>query len=80
MAKKFINVKSGRNDNRVALWERHPDHPEGEVWVAGDTVVRVAQTSAVLKGLKDGDLVEVEAAEKKTAIKKEAEPTEPPAK
>jgi hypothetical protein len=78
MATKFINVKSGRNDNRVALWEKHPNHPDGEAWVAGDTVVRVAQTSAVLKGLKDGDLVEADEApaKKKTAA---AETPTPPA-
>lgn len=66
MAIKLIHVKSGRDDNRVALWEKHPDHPNGEAWVAGEGVVQVARTAKVLSGLKEGDLVEADApAEKK---------------
>lgn len=32
-----ILVKSARPDNRVAFYERHPAHPTGEVYVAGQT-------------------------------------------
>lgn len=43
------------------FWERHPDHPNGEVWVAGHAgqpgpVVRVARTAAVDRALKEGRL------------------------
>lgn len=30
-----IKVHSGREDDRVVLSERHPDHPGGEVFIAG---------------------------------------------
>lgn len=30
-----ILVKSNRQDNRVVLSEKHPDHPSGEVYIAG---------------------------------------------
>lgn len=50
---------------RVALWETHPDHPDGEVFVAaphpGDepaTPVRVAMTSLVNEKLGAKLLVE----------------------
>lgn len=38
MANETIYVRSGRKDNKVALWERNTDHPneEGEVYVAAD--------------------------------------------
>lgn len=57
-----IRVRSGRQDNRVALWEQHPDHPGGEVFVAGSRVVEVAQTARVLALLRVGVLVRAEAA------------------
>lgn len=67
----LIYVKSGLKENRVALHERHPDHPAGqdgshEVFVYGDQPVRVARTGAVSKRLADGALVEttVKGAEK----------------
>lgn len=59
MAIKMLFVKSGREDNRVALWERDPRHPDGEVFITGDQPVKVARTSAVAARLNSGSLVEV---------------------
>ena len=50
---------------QVALWERHADHPDGEVYVAAPSGgedaqgVRVARTAEVLTRLGDGRLAEV---------------------
>ena len=46
---------------RVALWERHPAHPGGEVWLAGAGEYDVAATPAVAARLRNGSLVQVEA-------------------
>ncbi len=43
--------------NRVALWERHPAHPSGEVFVAGDIPVTVAKTKAVISKIEKGELI-----------------------
>jgi hypothetical protein len=67
----MITVKSNLPGNRVALWERHPDHPGGEVFVAGPGEFEVAETAAVKKRLNDGWLVEVKLPPKEPA---EAEP------
>ncbi len=67
MAAERITVKSGRTDGRVALWERHPDHPNGEVFVATDTPIEVARTLDVEAALRAGDLVEVKGREAKDA-------------
>ena len=56
---KIIKVKSNLKEKRIALWERHPDHPHGEVSIHGDKVVEVAETSAVRDAIRDGKLVEV---------------------
>lgn len=55
----FITVKSAREDDQVALWERHPDHPGGEVFVTGEREVKVAKTSGVMRQLSRHQLVEV---------------------
>lgn len=55
----MITVKSGLPTNRVALWERHPDHPGGEVFIADEKEYQVAETAAVKARLKSGDLIEV---------------------
>lgn len=60
-----ISVKPGERlrPGEVALWERHEDHPDGEVFIAappaGGTAgsYRVAQTPEVLARLGDGRLV-----------------------
>lgn len=57
----YIYVVSGRDDDRVVLTERHEDHPNGEVFVAGKTPVRVAKTLLVALKLRNEELVEVEA-------------------
>lgn len=62
-----ISVKSALGNNDVALWEKHPDHPGQEIFVAGDVEVEVAKTPRVMRALADGKLVEVE---KKTAAAK----------
>lgn len=46
--------------HQVALWERHPDHPGGEVFLAGDGTFEVAATAAVETRLRNGRLVLVE--------------------
>ncbi len=46
--------------HRVTLWERHPEHPGGEVWLAGAGEYDVAATPAVVARLRDGRLVLVE--------------------
>lgn len=68
--------------NQVALWERHPDHPGGEVFLAGDGEFEVAATPAVETRLRKGSLVLVEPAvasapdspEPVTAVVDETEP------
>lgn len=49
-------------ENQVALWERHPAHPGGEVFIAGAGEFEVATTPAVEARLRNGRLVQVEAA------------------
>jgi len=46
--------------NQVALWERHPAHPGGEVFIAGAGEFEVAATPAVEARLRNGRLVQVE--------------------
>lgn len=67
---KLIWVQPGKDDGRVALFETHADHPNGEAWVAvTGQAVQVALTPMVERKLKSGDLVEVDASK---AISKEA--------
>jgi hypothetical protein len=65
-----IKVKSGHGDSsRVALYEKHPEHPNGEVFIANRLKadgkwdypeVEVAKTPEVNKRLRNGALVEVQ--------------------
>lgn len=55
---KLIRVRSGREDNRVALWDVDAAHPTGEIFVAGDRVVEAALTPAVERALASGELLE----------------------
>ena len=57
-----MKVISALTGKKVALWERHPSHPGGEVFVVGDRVVEVALTTGVQTALRDGRIVEVEEA------------------
>lgn len=67
MAEKLIWVKSclkpSGNDPQaagpVALWEKDPAHPDGEVFVAGDKPVQVAMTSAVEEAINTKRLEKV---------------------
>lgn len=52
----MIIVKSAR-PGFVAFWERHPDHPGGEAFVA-NRPVEVAETPAVKAALVNGRLME----------------------
>ena len=58
----LIAVRAARSDHRVALNERHADHPGGAAWVTGDGQVHhVALTREVARRIGDGSLVLVEA-------------------
>lgn len=78
-----IWVKSGRDDNKVALWEINPQHPaddygQHEIYVAGkdSAPVEVATTPRVNQLVRDGELVEVSApADAKAAPAKTATTT-----
>lgn len=52
----MITVKSNV-ENRIALWQKHPDHPGGEVFVAGGIVATVALTDEVQTRIANGFLV-----------------------
>jgi hypothetical protein len=52
----YITVKSNV-ENRVALWEKNPAHPGGEVFVASAIVATVALTDEVQTRLKNEFLV-----------------------
>ncbi len=61
----LILVKAA-NPERVALWERHADHPDTEVYVAGEDAVLVALTPLVDRKLKQGVLLRIEPAQAPT--------------
>lgn len=69
----IITVQPTRNDKRVVLWERHHDHPEGEIWIVAveDRQYKVAETPGVLKALAAGDLEKVTKSRAKAAPKAE---------
>lgn len=68
----FIKVEATNAVGKVALWEKHPKHPTGEVFVSGDgTVVEVANTAAVRAAIKAGALVEVQPEATKAPAKQE---------
>lgn len=60
----MIMVKSKANN--VGLWERHPAHPNGEIFV-GTNPVEVAETPAVKQALADG---RIELVKKAKPVKK----------
>jgi len=58
----LIKVMAAKVDDRVTLWEVHPDHPTGEVWIVGDgTSHEVASTPRVLALLTAGALIRLQA-------------------
>lgn len=56
------------NGASVVLWERHPEHPDGEVWLQGAGEFVVAATPAVVARLRDGRLVQVGPAAASTPV------------
>lgn len=81
-----IRVRVGEPDSpTVALWERHPAHPGGEVWLTGPGEFKVAVTPAVEARLRNGRLVLVdppggkERTSTAAAPATEGAPTAPPA-
>ena len=69
---KLIKVQASQAEQetrRVVLFERHPDHPNGELFISGnDTIHSAAPTKAVLDKLHSGQLVEIGA---KAKVEKE---------
>ncbi|HMV50852.1 MAG TPA: hypothetical protein PLD20_24415 [Blastocatellia bacterium] len=58
----LVKGKPGGGD-QVVLWERDERHPNGEAYVAGETVVEVFPTPQVAALIREQKLEEVEAAE-----------------
>jgi hypothetical protein len=60
---KLIWIRAGQvlDRRQVILWERHPEHPGGEVWITGESSepMQAALTPAVAERLRDGRLIEV---------------------
>jgi len=57
----LIKVMAAKVDDRVALWEVHPDHPTGEVWIVGDGRAHdVAVTHRVQGLLSTGVLIQLQ--------------------
>lgn len=55
------NLPAGEDGSTpVALWEKNPAHPDGEVFITGDKTFEVAETSEVMGALRDERLVKVE--------------------
>lgn len=52
----LITVKSNV-ENRIALWEKNPAHPGGEVFVAGAIVATVAATDEVQTRLRNDFII-----------------------
>lgn len=66
----LIKVKPGPNagEKKAILWEQHPDHPDGEVFIkSGSDVMEVARTQQVALRIKDGYLTVVDEPAKKTS-------------
>lgn len=62
-----IEVKAVTEDRKVVLWEKHPSHPNGEVWISGNgRAVKVARTAEVDKRIRSGVLVQVPDAQTRT--------------
>lgn len=56
----LITVMAAKTNDRVVIWEVHPDHPNGEVFVAGDgRAIQVAVTPAIQRKLDAGELIKV---------------------
>lgn len=77
----MITVQPGPalDPGQVALWEQHPDHPDGEVYIAAPhpgeepATHRVARTPEVALRLSNGRLAEVSRRRSAAAEDDEAE-------
>lgn len=63
----LITVQGTNKDHKVVLWEKHPAHatkenPEGEVFISGEEIAKVAETATVKRLLQSGALVKATAA------------------
>ena len=57
----LVKVMPARNDDQVVLWEVHPDHPDGEIWIVGDgTSYLVALTHRVRQRINEGQLIRLQ--------------------
>ena len=56
----LINVKAPNEHCNVVLWQRHPDHPAGEVYVTEGMVVTVASTEEVQQRLRTGRIIQTD--------------------
>ena len=66
----YIKVMAAIEDGRALLWEKHPDHPNGEIFIAGNgATVEVARTIQVNAYIEQQKLV---------VVKEEPEPIPPP--
>lgn len=80
-----ITVKGTGDDNKVVIWEKSPEHPNGEILVSNDgKAVEVGKTKGITDRLRDGRLVETEAEApkndaKKPSAKKPSSPAPTPA-
>lgn len=63
----LITVRAVEEDHRIKIWEKHPSHPNGEVWISGNgRAVKVARTAEVDKRIRSGVLVQVPDAQTRT--------------
>ena len=79
---KRLHVKgTGEVDHKTILWEKHPEHPKGEIYVVNDgKTYEVAKTKSISNLLTQGRLEETEKSEPaaKKAAPKEGSGKEPP--
>lgn len=74
-----LTVRAPQITRKVVLWERHPTHPNGEIFVVADgKEYEVAKTARVKVLLSQGQLVEA-AGEQPAAKKNESKPATPAA-
>lgn len=73
----FLWVKSGRSDNKTALFEKDPRHPvNGEAFVATEAPTLVFMTKKVSEALRHGVIIECGPPETENKIPRTA-PTPP---
>lgn len=67
MSENIITIKLVHSNS--TFWERHPDHPTGEIYISGNETAQAAMTRAVKQALGNGQIEVVD-----TSIETEAEP------